>query len=895
MSQPAKLKVLIVDDEKEIGQLIKETIDPLYDGVLACSGKEALSILKKDASSMVCIVSDYNMPDMNGIQLRQSLPERCMEIPFILLSGYITKEDALAGLDAKISAMMPKPFDPAELIELVKKHAQARESTIRERVMLEQIFIEEASSIIDDLEPLIMSLEQRPNDIDTINTIFRLVHTIKGSSGVLESSHVRMYVHKYEDLLSKMKSGSVKVTPDVVSILLQGFDVVRKMINALKIGEEWTQDVEKLAKIFDYSSTISAQELPEPVALGGVAAPAAEVSKESVNVPTIMLDEFMELSGEITVIRNMVNKLVKVIEKESPSNKNVQHLGELLDEMHKINSGIQGRLVETRKVPLSKVFRPLPRTVRDTAKNLGKTIDFKLEGDQIRVDSSLAQVLSDSLIHIVRNSIDHGIETREMRIQRKKKPEGSLTIRAFERGEEVVVSIQDDGGGLDPAKIKKKAVERGLYSARDVDRLSLAKIYSLIFESGFSTASQVTDVSGRGVGMDMVRSSVQKVKGRVEIDSALGSGTTFSLHLPIPKSVLIINSLVVETCGRDFAIPQDSIARLLRLDGKKIRQFIKELQGTAVLDYEGELIPLVDLGAALSLREAHTKRLLGEEILNILIARTDTAYFALCVDRVLDSEEIVVKVVGKHMERLKVYAGATFMGDGSVGLVLNVDGIAEVSGVTSIRQAAADQLAQDQATETPSNLKDVLLFDLWCNGAFAIPLTAVHRLEDIQKSSLQTVGDRSVVIYRDQVMPIVDLTDALGVKVKGADERSGQVAMPVVVSKINERYVGFAVRSIGDVASMPTGIDTLVRDRNLIEGSFEVNGRVVALVDVFATLDAQGILKTIDPAINLKNLSYGVQNDPATSTHKAVAGDLADIEKKPEEPTAFAGDGWGLF
>jgi two-component system chemotaxis sensor kinase CheA len=159
-----------------------------------------------------------------------------------------------------------------------------------------------------------------------------------------------------------------------------------------------------------------------------------------------------------------------------------------------------------------------------------------------------------------------------MRIQRKKKPEGSLTIRAVERGEEIVVSIQDDGGGLDAGKIKKKAVERGLYSAQDVEQLSTQKIYSLIFESGFSTASQITDVSGRGVGMDMVRSSVQKIKGRVEIESELGKGTTFSLHLPIPKSVLIINSLVVEACGRDFAIAQDSIARLLRLEGKRVRQ-----------------------------------------------------------------------------------------------------------------------------------------------------------------------------------------------------------------------------------------------------------------------------------------------------------------------------------
>ena len=287
------------------------------------------------------------------------------------------------------------------------------------------------------------------------------------------------------------------------------------MIAGLRKGEEWTQNVEDLAKIFDIKS--GAPQAAQADAGQGAAGPArADAAKDTVNVPAVMLDEFMELSGEITVIRNMVNKLVRVIEKETPGNKNVQHLGELLDEMHKINSGMQGRLIETRKVALSKVFRPLPRTVRDTARALGKTINLKIEGDSIRVDTALAQALSDSLVHIVRNSLDHGIEPKEKRLERKKNPEGTIIIRAREVGEDVIVSIQDDGGGLDTSRIKKKAVERGLYTASEIEQLSISKIYSLIFESGFSTAQQVTDVSGRGVGMDMVRSSIQKVKGRKE-------------------------------------------------------------------------------------------------------------------------------------------------------------------------------------------------------------------------------------------------------------------------------------------------------------------------------------------------------------------------------------------
>ncbi len=894
MSEVKKLKVLIVDDENEIASLIKELLSPFYDGLIATSGPEALDHLDKSGSVTACVVSDYKMPGMTGIQLRQAMQEKHKDVPFILLSGYITKEDAQAGADASVSAMLPKPFEAPTLIDLVKKTSKDREAGIRERLALEQIFIEESGAILEELEPLIMALEQRPNDAETINTIFRLIHTIKGSSGVLETSHVRVYVHKFEDLLTKLKNNTVDVTPEIVSLLLKGYDTVSKMINCLKTGEAWNQDELILARIFDLTSKNQSTDAGKASSVDALAANKPDSTKESVSVPTVMLDEFMELSGEITVIRNMVNKLVRVIEKETPSNKNVLHLGELLEEMHKINSGIQGRLIETRKVPLSKVFRPLPRAVRDTAQNLGKSIDFRVEGDHIRVDSSLAQVLSDSLIHIVRNSIDHGIETRELRSQRRKKPEGSLTIRAMEKGDEVVVSIQDDGGGLDASKIKKKAIERGLFSPAEADKLSTQKIYALIFESGFSTASQVTDVSGRGVGMDMVRASVQKVKGRVDIESDQGKGTTFSLHLPIPKSVLIINSLVVETCGRDFAIPQDSIARLLRLEGGRLRQCVKRLEGAYVLDFEGELMPLTDLGESLGLRRKSDIDYLSLDTLNILITRTDASHYALSVDRVLDSEEIVVKTVGKHMERLKVYAGATFMGDGSVGLVLSVDGIAEVAGVTSptIQLQSSVELAKD----TPvGDVKELLVFNLWCPGVFAVPLSVVHRLEEISPNSIQGVGDRHVVIYRDQVMPVIDLTHALGMSSRKQNWQESEVRVPMVVSMINDRYVGFAIRSIRDVCSTAEDIDSLIRDRASIKGSVDLNGTVVSLLDIDPILEAQGIFKSLDPTGALTRFAHGPKsNQPSEEVIKPEAA-VQENTAVSGESTSFNGDGWGLF
>ena len=891
-----KLKILVVDDEKDIGGLLISLAADDYQGIYSSSAEDALVKLKEFSSEIVCVISDYKMDGMTGLDLLNFMRKDYKEIPFILVSGFVTREEALAGIEVKSSSFISKPFNNDLMLAQIKRHGSERASLIQERKILEQIFIEESSSIVEDLEPLIMSLEQKPNDMEALNTIFRLVHTIKGSSGVLETTHIRSYVHKYEDLLSKLKTGAMVATPEIVSILLKGFDIVGQMIAALRSGKPWTKDVSELAKIFDNSAASGAQAAVQAAQDNGQTGGAsrAEQGKETVNVPAAMLDEFMELSGEITVIRNMVNKLVRVIEKEAPGNRNVQQLGDLLDEMHKINSGMQGRLVETRKVALSKVFRPLPRTVRDTARSLGKTIQLKIEGDHIRVDTSLASALSESLVHIVRNSLDHGIEPKEKRLERKKNPQGTIIIRAEESGDEVIISIQDDGGGLDMSRIKSKAVERGLYSAADIEALSAQKIYSLIFESGFSTAQQVTDVSGRGVGMDMVRSSIQKVKGRIDIDSELGRGTKFALHMPIPKSVLIISSLVVEAAGSTFALPQDSIARLLRLEGQRVKQSIKQLEGTFVLDYEGDLVPIADLGETLGLRPARSVDYYTLDTLNLLIVNTDLTVFALAVDRILDSEEIVVKAVGKFLEQAKVYSGATFMGDGSVGLILNAEGLAAKAGVISSRAVAiADDDEQVKVIEKTT--QEILLFSLWCQGSFGVPLNMIHRLEELRRDTFQVLGDRRVVIYREQTVPLLDMSEILGMPIVKTEDKSSEDLVPVFVIMLHDRYVAFVIREIKDVCLAPISLDVTVRDRDEIAGTVQVNGHVVSVLDIFSILDKAGILKTFDPEGVLGKFAHGSTTVPEEILVEEEQIVLDKVANGDESPTTFAGDGWGLF
>ena len=295
----SKLKLLVVDDEKDIGDLVLDSCSDMYDGIYASTGAEALLKLKEFGPEIVCVVSDFKMPGMNGLELRAAMMPTFKDIPFIIISGFITKEQVLAGIDLKVLAFLSKPSTTATIHAEIKKHAAERESLIRERIMLEQTFIEESSAIVEELEPLIMDMEKKPRDMETLNTIFRLVHTIKGSSGVLDSTHIRSYVHKYEDLLSKLKNGAMIASPEIVSVLLKGFDVVSQMIGGLRRGEEWKGNVEELAKIFDVTAE-PAEKYTDAGATSDAAAGADTTksgAKENVNVPAAMLDQFMELSS----------------------------------------------------------------------------------------------------------------------------------------------------------------------------------------------------------------------------------------------------------------------------------------------------------------------------------------------------------------------------------------------------------------------------------------------------------------------------------------------------------------------------------------------------------------------------------------------------------------------
>jgi two-component system chemotaxis sensor kinase CheA len=585
----------------------------------------------------------------------------------------------------------------------------------------------------------------------------------------------------------------------------------------------------------------------------------------------------------------MVNKLVRSLETSYPGNKDIGHLAELLEEMHKINSGMQARLVDLRKAPLSNVLRPLPRTVRDLSRQLGKDIVLTMRGDDLRVDTTIGQALSDSLIHLIRNSVDHGIEPAADRRAAGKPAQGSVAITCQEQGEEILIELADDGRGIDPAVIRAKAVEKGLLKTEAAAALSNTEAMQFIFESGFSTAKQISDVSGRGVGMDMVRTAVRALNGDIEVRSQRGEGTTFVLRLPTPKSVLIINSLLLVSDDQTFAMPQDQIVRLLRLDGGNDRVVVVDCAGAKVLQDGDRILPIVDLRRVLA--QAPRAAAQAGDVQSVVLVKSKRFEYALLVDAILDGEEIVVKPIGPHLASLQTFAGATFLGDGSVGLILDVDGIAQVAALAG---EATSQRAHAEATVADDGL-ELLLMRTTHPGLFGVPLAQVHRIEEMRPEDVRWALGQCVMNYRGGIMPIYELDELLAL---GRADRPTVEARPIVVVEHEERFLGIAVREIADVARTLRPIDTQARDRPQLAGSVFVGEEPASVVDLYDVLAQKGIVERPRPARTVEAPSISSSPTPVAAPAAALtpapaaapAAAAPEPEEKPVETAA-----WGLF
>jgi two-component system, chemotaxis family, sensor kinase CheA len=578
--------------------------------------------------------------------------------------------------------------------------------------------------------------------------------------------------------------------------------------------------------LFDDAAAVpaAAAPAPAPAAAKPVETPASagksSVAETAIRVDVGQLDKLMNLVGELVLARNQIL--------QHSSGAKDPALVAASQRINLITTELQESVMKTRMQPIGNVWAKFPRVVRDVAGELGKSVQLVMEGQETELDRTIIEAIKDPLTHIIRNSIDHGIESPDRRSAKGKSAEGRLLLRAFHEGGQVNVEIRDDGAGINVDRCKQKALEKGLITAEQAAKMSDREAWNLVFLPGFSTAEKVSNISGRGVGMDVVRTNIEKIGGSVDIHSEKDRGTT--LRIKIPLTLAIVPALLVTAGAERFAIPQVSLVELVRLEGEQARKGIEKVMGAPVYRLRGTLLPLVYLDRVLELEVRDGTR----EALNIVVLQADGQQFGLVVDKVNDTQEIVVKPLGKHLKGIAAFAGATIMGDGRVALILDVPGIAQQASVFSQSSERAREAKVAAGTGAVANdQQTLLLFSVGAADRMAIPLNSVGRLEQLPSRDVEYSGGQEVIQYRGQIMPLVRLSNVFNT-VAATDESD---TLPVVVYTRQGRSVGLVVGRILDIVEDRVVLEKRGRSRgNGILGSAVIQGRVTELLDLPAVV-----------------------------------------------------------
>ncbi len=709
-----------------------------------------------------------------------------------------------------------------------------------QREIIEEFLVESHESLAQ-LDQDFVALEERPDDRELLSSIFRAIHTIKGVSGFLGFSTLGAVTHRAENILSQLREGDRKLTHELTDLLLEAFDSVKKILAQIEsTSEEGADDFRELVERLEKASNINAaeEEDEEPIAAAPRQGPAprqapqvapsasaearpeahlarSSVADSNIRVSVEALDDLMNLVGELVLARNQIL--------QSTTTQEDAALIATSQRLNLITTELQAKVMKTRMQPICVVWNKFPRVVRDLGQAFGKQIELVMEGAGTELDKTVIEAIKDPLTHIVRNSCDHGIESTEKRLAAGKPAKGRLLLSAYHEGGQVNIEISDDGGGIDAARVKEKALAKGLITPERVERMSEAELVNLVFLPGFSTAETVTSVSGRGVGMDVVRTNIEKIGGSIDLQSVKGQGAT--LRIRIPLTLAIIPALVVTCASERFAIPQVNLLELVRVEHGQGRQQIESIYGAPVYRLRGKLLPLIYLHDALRLQATEHGK---DEPINIVVLQADERTFGLVVDDVLDTAEIVVKPLSKLLNGLSCYAGATVMSDGRVALILDVMGLAHVGKVLGDGRSST-QATSDPRLEGEADRQKVLLFRCGGGHRLAVPLALVDRLEEFPRERIESVGSRTVVQYRGQILPLIQLADHVD-SVGDYPSATGDKVQVIVFSEGATRF-GVLVEEIVDIIEEAISIRARSDSAGLL-GSVVLGGQVTDFIDV---------------------------------------------------------------
>jgi two-component system, chemotaxis family, sensor kinase CheA len=707
----------------------------------------------------------------------------------------------------------------------------------------------ESAEALDQFERDLLALETNSSDSETLNRIFRAIHSLKGTSGCLALHKLEQLAHAGENVLSLVREGRLRAGKELVSTLLTFSDALRKTLAEVgETGAEGATDhsvlVAELKALESSGSSGSVTQsaagafglFSDEDATPAATSPAdgASVADSAIRVDVEQLDRIMDLVGELVLARNQIVRFAG----------NTQD-GELMKPTQRLNlitSQLQENIMKTRMQPIGNAWAKFPRLVRDLSLELGKQVVLTMEGAETELDRTILEAIKDPLTHLVRNAIDHGLETPETRRVAGKPAEGQLKLRALHEGGQVIIQVSDDGSGIDREKVLRKAVERHLIGAEEAARLSDREVYALLFLPGFSTADQVTNVSGRGVGMDVVKKNIERVGGAVDIQSDRGRGT--SVRVKIPLTLAIVPALMVRCAGNRYAIPQAGLVELVRIGEDQVGTLIEYVEQCPVYRLRGQLLPLVYLRAQLKLADSGQET--GGSVF-LLVLQAEGRQFGLVVDEILDTEEIVVKPLGKELKGLTVYVGATIMGDGRVALILDVMGIARRVGLLNEHSSGRASEQESHAMAAASARQSLLLVGVGEGKQAAITLASVARLEEFAEQNIERAGNSEVVQYRGEIMPLVDVVKGLG----GAGSGSGG-ARRVVVYALDGRNYGLVVERVVDILDCEVKLHRATNQPGIL-GSAVVQSRVTDFLDVAALVASSGVAEFETAGVEMEN------------------------------------------
>jgi two-component system chemotaxis sensor kinase CheA len=644
-------------------------------------------------------------------------------------------------------------------------------------------FLTETNESLAELDVALVTLERTPDDAATLSLIFRMVHTIKGTCGFLGLPRLERVAHAGENVLGRLRDGTLTATPDIVTQILAALDRIKAIVAGL--GETGAEPAGDDSDLIASLNATAAGEAPPPTPAPvrppreeeGATTAQTPAAQQTIRVTVDVLEDLMTLVSELVLTRNQLLQLARARE-DSGFTAPLQRLSH-------ITSDLQEGVMKTRMQPIGNAWNKLPRLVRDLARDLNKKIELTMLGAETELDRQVLELIKDPLTHMVRNSGDHGLENPAERRAVGKPETGRITLNAFHEGGHIIIEISDDGRGLAAEKIRAKALANGLATETELAGMTEAQIQRFIFRAGFSTAANVTAVSGRGVGMDVVKTNIEKIGGTVDLKSVVGQGTTFTIKIPL--TLAIVSALIVEAAAERFAIPQISVVELVRArrhganeQNTSGESVIERINDTPVLRLRDRLLPLVSLSEMLGLDQTGAE----DNGAHIIITQVGASLLGIIVDRVFDTEEIVVKPVAPILRHITMFSGNTILGDGSVIMILDPAGIARATGVG----AAADNKVQPSGTAEGTESSErmaLLLFRVNGGERMAVPLNLVARLENIPREKIELSAGAIVTQYRGKLMPLIALgpvgTDPTQALLVFAD---GDHAMGLMVDEI---------------------------------------------------------------------------------------------------------------